>query len=165
MLKIYTIKNKIQHKEILETPWDSYFEDKRITKYFDDTDIKIIKSVEETSLLNNETIYGKFSDMPIGIGCLSEGCKTLLCINHAIKTNTVGQYVFNITSCGGNAIAYLAEKMASDIDVYVYVNHSDFGMSNNVRIQINDGKELNDTLTASNEHIRELRVNGSDISM
>lgn len=165
MLKIYTIKNKIQHKEILETPWDSYFEDKRITKYFDDTDIKIIKGVEETSLLNNETIYGKFSDMPIGIGCLSEGCKTLLCINHAIKTNTVGQYVFNITSCGGNAIAYLAEKMASDIDVYVYVNHSDFGMSNNVRIQINDGKELNDTLTASNEHIRELRVNGSDISM
>lgn len=68
MLKIYTIKNKIQHREILETPWDSYFEDKRITKYFDDTDIKIIKGVEETSLLNNETIYGKFSDMPIGIG-------------------------------------------------------------------------------------------------
>lgn len=40
---------------------------------------------------------------PIGIDLLAEGCSSLLCITHAIKTNTVDQYIFNITSCGGNA--------------------------------------------------------------
>lgn len=158
MLKIYTLDNLPTDKENIEVPWDRYFRDKKITKYFNDTDIKIVKDVEGTSLLNNETIYGKFSDMPIGIGCLSEGCKTLLCINHAIKTNTVEQYLFNITSCGGNAISYLAEVMAKGIDVYAYVEHSDFGSSENVRIQINDGEILKDALEASSIHMKEKMV-------
>ena len=58
MLKIYTIKNKIQHKEILETPWDSYFEDKRITPDMcDESEItknnKIVKFEEEAYLKGN----------------------------------------------------------------------------------------------------------------
>lgn len=82
-------------KEIVKVPWDKYFKIEKITKYLDDTDKKIVESIEKTSLINNETIHGKFSDMPIGIGNLSEGCKTLLCINHAIKTNTIDKYLFN----------------------------------------------------------------------
>ena len=81
-------------KEIVKVPWDKYFKIEKITKYLDDTDKKIVESIEKTSLINNETIHGKFSDMPIGIGNLSEGCKTLLCINHAIKTNTIDKYLF-----------------------------------------------------------------------
>lgn len=158
MLKIYTVNNLPTDKTKIRVPWDKYFKEKKVTKYIDDTDIKIVKCVEGTSIINNETIYGKFSDMPIGIGRLSEGCKTLLCINHAIKTKTADQYIFNITSCGGNAISYLAEVMTKDTDIYAYVEHSDFGNSENVRIQINDGEIIKDALEASSIHMKEKMV-------
>lgn len=100
MLCLYSERN-IPHKLLnIKIPWDEYFIKKRVTRFFDETDIKIVEAVENSSLLNASTIYGKFSDMPIGIGCLSEGCKTLLCINHAIKTEKITEYIFNITSCG-----------------------------------------------------------------
>lgn len=148
MLKIYTLNNMPTDKKNEKVPWDEYFRNKKITKYFDESDAKIVRDVEETSLMNEETINGKFSGMPIGIGALSEGCKTLLCINHAIKTNTIKDYLFNITSCGGNAITYLADVMAKDTDVYAYVEHGDFGGSENTLIEI-DGQRFSDTLEAS----------------
>lgn len=86
--------------------------------------------------------------MPIGIGNLSEGCKTLLCINHAIKTNTIDKYLFNITSCGGNAISYLAEVMAANIDVFACIEHGDLGLFSGVPIDIN-GEIFMDALDAS----------------
>ena len=112
------------------------------------TDKKIVESIEKTSIINNETIHGKFSDMPIGIGNLSEGCKTLLCINHAIKTNTIDKYLFNITSCGGNAISYLAEVLAANIDVFACIEHGDLGLFSGVPIDIN-GEIFMDALDAS----------------
>lgn len=157
MLKIYTLNNLPDGKEDIKVAWNSYFEEKKITKYFDESDIKIVRDVEKTALINNETIQGKFSDMPIGIECLSEGCKTLLCINHAIKTNTIEKYLFNITACGGNAISYLAEVMAKDIDVYAYVNHSDFGTSKSAYIQINDSNIIQGAIAAANFHSKEMR--------
>lgn len=147
-------------KEIVKVPWDKYFLDNKITKYLDDTDKKIVESIEKTSLINNETIHGKFSDMPIGIGSLSEGCKTLLCINHAIKTNTIDKYLFNITSCGGNAISYLAEVMAKEVDIEVYVKHSDFGESESCNISIN-GKKFTDAILASSHYTKIMY--GSDL--
>lgn len=154
MLKLYTNIELVNDKEYVAVPWAKYFRQNKITKYFDDTDTTTVSNVEGTSLINNETIQGKFSDMPIGIGCLSEGCKTLLCINHAIKTNTIKNYVFNITSCGGNAISYLAEVIASEIDVYAYSGHSDFGCSSTINMQINNGNVYTDALCASEEYVK-----------
>lgn len=91
--------------------------------------------------------------MPIGIGNLSEGCKTLLCINHAIKNNKHHNIIFNITSCGGNAISYLASNIALEHDVYVYCAHCDFGHSTNVNIKINNDKVYNDAILASQEYL------------
>lgn len=155
MLKLYTLGNLPEDKKNIKVPWDSYFRTKKITNYFDDTDTAIVKNVEGTSIINNQTIHGKFSGMSIGIGCLSEGCKTLLCINHAIKTNTVDQYLFNITSCGGNAISYLAEVMAKKVDVYAYVYHSDFGISESALIQINNKNPIKGAIEAATAHMKE----------
>lgn len=141
------------NKEIVKVPWDKYFKNEKITKYFDDTDKKIVADVEKTSLINSETIEGKFSDMPIGIGNLSEGCKTLLCINHAIKNGKIDSYLFNITSCGGNAISYLAEVMAKEVDIEAYVNHSDFGESENCNIEI-CGRQFTNAMLASDYYTR-----------
>lgn len=157
MLKIYTHKETQSAKQDIKVPWDRYFIEHKVSKYIDDTDVEIVNNVENTSIINNNTIQGKFSNMPIGIGCLSEGCKTLLCINHAKKTNTINKYIFNITSCGGNAISYLAEQIARNVDIFVYVAHSDFGMSENANIQIDDGEIIRDALTASNIHMKILR--------
>lgn len=154
MLKILSMHKMPNHLKYIQVPWDKYFKENKVTKYLDSSDEEIIREIESTALLNNETIQGKFSEMPIGIGCLSEGCKTLLCINHAIKTKTIQQYIFNITSCGGNAISYLAGVIAKDIDIYVTVNHSDFGISNNVYIQIDDGEVINNAIQASDIHIK-----------
>ncbi len=148
MLKLFNINTIPNDKEYIQVPWDSYFLNKKVTKYLDDTDTKIVESVENTALINNETIHGKFSDMPIGIGCMSEGCKTLLCINHAIKMNTVNQYLFNITACGGNAVEYLVKELAADVDVYACIEHGDLGLFSGVPIDIN-GKVFMDALDAS----------------
>lgn len=152
MLKI-VFNSEDTNREIVKVPWDKYFKREKITKYFDDTDRKIVEDVEKTSLINNNTIEGKFSDMPIGVGNLSEGCKTLLCINHAIKNDNVDKYLFNITSCGGNAISYLAEVMAKNVDIEVYVNHSDFGESEKCSIEI-DGQQFSDAIIASNHYTK-----------
>lgn len=148
MLKILDIKELPDDKEYIQVPWDSYFIDKKVTKYLDNSDSKIVADVEKTSLINNETIHGKFSDMPIGIGCLSEGCKTLLCINHAIKTGTINQHIFNITACGGNAVEYLATVMTADIDVYACIEHEDLGVFDNVHVEI-AGEIFTDAINAS----------------
>ena len=76
MLKICVLNKESINKEIIEMPWYSYFIDRKVTKYLDNSDTKIVSDVENTSLINRATIHGKFSDMPIGIGCLSGGCKT-----------------------------------------------------------------------------------------
>ena len=150
MLNVLRIVFNIEDttRNIVKVPWDKYFKTEKITKYFDSTDKRIVEDVENTSLINSETIAGKFSDMPIGVGSLSEGCKTLLCINHAIKNDRIGEYLFNITSCGGNAISYLAEVIAKDVDIEVYVNHSDFGESEHCNIDI-EGRRFTDAILAS----------------
>lgn len=153
MLTLYTPGNIPKGKEIVQVPWDEYFIDKKITKYFDDTDTEIVAKVEETSIINSNTIQGKFSDMPIGIGSLSEGCKTLLCINHAIKTKTIDKYVFNITSCGGNAVAYLAAEMAKDVDMQACIEHGNLGWFEGHPIKIKD-KVFYDSISASTELIK-----------
>ena len=151
MLTLYTPSKLPKEKEIIQVPWDEYFIDKKIAKYFDNTDIEIVENVEETSLFNSDTIQGKFSDMPIGIGQLSEGCKTLLCINHAIKTKMIGKIIFNITSCGGNGIAYLATVMAKDENIDACIEHGDLGWFN-APIKIGE-KEFNNSISASTELI------------
>lgn len=153
MLTLVSKKSLPNNKKIITIPWDVYFNTHKITKYFDKSDEKIIHDIEHTDLLNSETIHGKFSDMPIGVGCLSEGCKTLLCINHAIKTQTIGDYIFNITSCGGNAVSYLASVMAMDNDVTAYINHYDFGTSQECFIKIGE-KTFNDAIDAASELLR-----------
>lgn len=154
MLKLYT-KNKMPNTKMVVTiPWKNYFRKYKITREFDDSDTQIIKAIEKTSIINNETIYGKFSDMPIGIGLLSEGCKTLLCINHAIKTGNISKYIFNIASCGGNAVSYLATEMAKETDINAYLNHGSFGSSLYCNIQINDNTTIyKDATLASNEYM------------
>ena len=154
MLKLYT-ESEIPKDKVRETiPWRNYFRKYKITKYLDESDKHIVEVVEKTSLVNNETIQGKFSDMPIGIGLLSEGCKTLLCINHAIKNNIADNFVFNITSCGGNAISYLATEMAEGNDIIAYLSHGNFGSSLYCNIQINDDTTIyKDATLASNKYI------------
>lgn len=152
MLIIYN-KNLIPNdKRDIAIPWDEYFNEYKITREFNEYDEQIIKNVEKTSLLNNETIQGKFSDMPIGIGLLSEGCKTLLCINHAIKHKTEENFIFNITECGGNAISYLADTMAKKTNVYAYVEHYDLGVSETCNIMIGN-KIFSNAILAANELI------------
>ena len=137
MLYLYVEKDIPDNLLNIKVPWADYFIKQKVTKYLDETDIKIVKAVEESNLLNSSTIYGKFSDMPIGIGDLSEGCKTLLCINHAIKTKQIEALIFNITSCGGNAINYLITEIAKDIDINSYCEHKDFGKNKrDVKIKI-----------------------------
>ena len=134
-------------KEVIVLPWEKYFRKYKITKFFNKSDEEIIKEVENTALLNNETIQGKFSDMPIGIGGLSEGCKTLLCINHAIKSGTTTKYMFNITSCGPNAIEYLAASISKSADIHAYCKHADWGIKNCI-MSVN-GKLFDNCLDAS----------------
>ena len=74
--------------------------------------------------------------------------QNLLCINHAIKTGTIENYIFNITSCGGNAIAYLAKVMAKDIDIYTCIDHSDLGVFEDVPIEI-DGRTFDNAFDAA----------------
>lgn len=149
MLNIILNEQMYKNRELVIVPWDTYFRENKITKYFDTTDTKIVEAVENTSLINNETIGGKFSDMPIGIGCLSEGCKTLLCINHAIKFNLIDRYVFNITSCGGNAVTYLVKEMAKNIDIYVCIEHGDLGLFENATVKIGDRLFDNATIAST----------------
>lgn len=154
MLKLYTFVDKSKNEKIVvNMPWYKYFSKYRVTNSLDETDVELVSKVENTSIINNSTIESKFLNMPIGIGDLSEGCKTLLCINHAIKTKTADQYIFNITSCGGNAIQYLAENMTKDADVYAIVEHSDFGYGKDAHIQIDDDKTYTDTMKASRDFI------------
>ena len=148
MLKLFNINMLPNDKEYVPVPWDSYFLTKKVAKYLDETDTRIVQSVEDTSLNDDGTIQGKFSGIPIGIGCMSEGCKTLLCINHAIKTKTIDRYIFNITSCGGNAVEYLAKELASDVDVYACIEHGDLGLFSNTPIDVN-GEIFMDALDAS----------------
>ena len=139
MLCLYAKHHLPEHLIDIKVPWDTYFIQKKVTKTLDTTDIQIVKTVEMSNLLNTSTIYGKFSDIPIGIGELSVGCKTLLCINHAIKYNKTAEYLFNITSCGGNAINYLITEMARSVDIYCYCEHKDFGKNKkNVEIKLGD---------------------------
>lgn len=139
MLCLYVEKDIPDDLQDIKIPWADYFIKQKVTKYLDETDIKIVKMVEGSSLLNTSTIYGKFSDMPIGIGELSEGCKTLLCINHAIKTKNITELIFNITSCGGNAINYLITEMDKSVDIKVYCEHKDFGKNKrDVKIKVGD---------------------------
>lgn len=148
MLKIYERNNIPADRIIEDFPWNNYFESQKVTKYFDDSDIEIVEDIEQTSLLNNSTIQGKFSDMPIGVGELSEGCKTVLCINHAIKTGMVNKYVFNITSCGGNAVDYLVKILAKNTDIFVIIEHTDLGYFENCSVEVN-GKIYTDWLSVS----------------
>lgn len=141
MLCLYAEKDIPGNLLNIQFPWADYFVKQKVTKYLDETDVRIVKIVEESNLLNTSTIYGKFSDMPIGIGDLSEGCKTLLCINHAIKTKKNTDFIFNITSCGGNAINYLIIEMAKDILINAYCEHKDFG-KNKKDIEIKIGNEI-----------------------
>lgn len=139
MLCLYIEKDIPDNLLNIEIPWADYFIRQKVTKYLDETDIQIVEAVEKSSLINNSTIYGKFSDMPIGIGELSGGCKTLLCINHAIKTKNIKELIFNITSCGGNAINYLIADMAKSVDINVYCEHKDFGKNrSDVKVKVGD---------------------------
>lgn len=139
MVHLYNEKNIPSNLLDIKIPWDSYFRKQKVTKYLSDTDVKIVESVEGTNLLNNSTIYGKFSDMPISIGELSEGCKTLLCINHAIKVGNTKDIIFNITSCGGNAVNYLITEITRNVDVNAYCEHKDFGKNKiNIKVKVGD---------------------------
>lgn len=153
MLKLYTypdLRPDLKEEAVL---WDNYFWHHKITKYFDDTDTAIVKAINPGAIVESNPCF-KNDYPPIGIGLLAEGCASLLSINHAIKTDTVDQYLFNITSCGGNAISYLAEVMAKDIDINAIVYHGDFGISDKVNIQIDDKETYTDAITASSAYIK-----------
>lgn len=145
MLTLYTLGNIPKGKEIVQVPWDEYFIDKKIAKYFDDTEI--VKSMQPRAIVEESEIFDK-NYPPIGIEQLSEGCKILLCINHAIKTKTLDKYVFNITSCDGNAVAYLATEMVKDVDMQACIEHGDLGWFEGHQIKIKD-KVFYDSISAS----------------
>lgn len=155
MLKVYS-KDRLEsfNREFIRAPWDGYFRFKKVTSLLDVTDRKIVEAIEETHFTGNTTIYGKFSKTPIEIGEISEGCKTLLCINHAIKTNTINKYIFDITSCGSNAIEYLAKEIAKDVDIYVYSRHTRFGALE-CALSVND-KVFNNCFEASRYYLNYL---------
>lgn len=152
MLYLYSPNRIPKDREIVKLPWLDYFEINKVTQYLDETDAKIVEDVEDTHLINNQTILSKFRNIPIDIGKLSEGCKTLLCINHAIKTNMIQNYIFNITSCGDNAIQYIVTTLASDVDIYAYSYHGNLGYFNNVELKIND-ELFNNSAYAAREFI------------
>lgn len=156
MLKLYTYPNLRPDLTEESVLWDNYFYHHKITKYFDDTDTAIVQAINPGAIVEPNLCFEN-NYPPIGIGLLAEGCASLLCINHAIKTNTVDQYLFNITSCGGNAISYLAEVMAKNIDINVIVYHGDFGTSDKVNIQIDDEKTYTDAITASSAYMKAQR--------
>lgn len=113
-------------------PWYTY----RFDEQLSDNDIKIIETIEQTKVFNDNTIQNRFSGTPVCIENISSGCKTLLAITKAIRNNEIDKYVFNLTNCGSNAISYLATEIAKDIDIHAYLSHTDLGTSKNCHIKI-----------------------------
>ena len=165
MLVIYTELDTIDLSKIIDVPADSYFEDEGVTSMLDESDNEIVRSIDGSELLNTSTIFGKFSKCPIEIGKLSDGCKVLLCINHAIKKKLNSKLIFDITDCGKNAIEYLATRMAVQNDVNVYCRHEDWGEATGCIIKLPCVEKTFDSLDKAIDAISdyEYKLFGDDV--
>ena len=77
----------------------------------------------------------KFNDRSIGLEDLSSGARIALVINFILKSNKHTDYAIDISLCGANAIAEIADISNGVRDVDVLINHSAFGIGKTANIK------------------------------
>lgn len=118
MLKIYygELDNAIYNTSV-------YFNNSYLNKWItDDFAIKVIKSIDKSTVINSETIKNKYLGT-VPITQLSGGTKTLLLIKNEKDK------IFNASTCGDNCAKYILEianNSKKDITINLY-HIMDFG--------------------------------------
>ncbi len=93
-------------------------------KYLSDNIKDIIRGVDSCNTEGGNLI-SKFTNTPIQLGKLSDGCKTVIYVYFRARLVPNSNELIDITSCGPNAIEYIL-KNYSDTDLKLYLNHWEF---------------------------------------
>lgn len=102
----------------------------------------IIHFIEECDFDNDKRLISKFTNTPIGLESLSEGCKTTIYVYYRTKKINKNE-IINITDCGPNAIEYILNNF-NDSDLTLYLGHLEIPDDVKCTFKLN-GKVMNNT--------------------
>lgn len=98
-----------------------------------------IEKVEQCNIDTNGNLISKFTNTPLSISKMSDGCKTIIYIAYTIKKSNNSRELINITECGANAIKYILENF-KDNELYLYLGHWQIPKNININFEFNSIK-------------------------
>lgn len=108
-------------------------------------EIEQIISEVDSCKISGMNIISKFTDTPIELGKVSDGCKTVVYVYFCTSLLASDNEIIDITECGPNAIRYILEHYGNK-DATLYLSHSEFPDDVNVSFYINDTIKINSTM-------------------
>jgi hypothetical protein len=127
----------IKDKKIIEFPYDKFETILAIEGGFKGYMLDAIREVEQCDIDMNGNLISKFTNTPLSISKMSDGCKTIIYIAYTIEKNINTKDMVNITVCGANAIKYILEKFENS-DLYLFLDHWEISKNINVKFNFND---------------------------
>lgn len=137
MIRIYNDINTVKDKKFIDYPYDKIEVILAIENGFKEYMLDAIKEVEQCNVDINGNLISKFTNTPISISKMSDGCKTIIYVAYTIEKNINSKELINITECGESAIKYILEKF-KDSDLYLYLDHWQIPKNVNVKFKFND---------------------------
>lgn len=137
MICIYNEKPTIKDKKFIDFPYDKLEAILAIENGFKGYMLDAIKEVEQCDIDMNGNLISKFTNTPLSISKMSDGCKTIIYVAYTIEKNINSKELINITECGANAIKYILENF-KDSDLYLYLEHWQIPKNVKVKFKFND---------------------------
>lgn len=137
MIHFYNQISNVREKKFVDFPYDKLETILAIENGFKGYMLDVIKKVEQCSIDSNGNLISKFTNTPLSISKMSDGCKTIIYIAYAVEKSENSKELINITECGPNAIKYIFEKF-KDYDLYLYLEHWQIPRDVDVNFMFND---------------------------
>lgn len=128
-------------KKIIKTPYGRFDTIISITGLVEEIK-QIIFEIDACNFDTENNLISKFTQTPIEISNVSDGCKTVVAIWYNIKRNNKTE-IINITSCGANAIKYILEHYKEE-ELQLYLQHYEIPRNIDCTFRYN-GEVMNNT--------------------
>ena len=142
MIYIYNqIPNTID-KKFIDFPYDKLETILAIENGFKEYMLNAVKEVEQCNIDDNGNLISKFTNTPLSISKMSDGCKTIIYIAYKVDKNQSSNELINITECGPNAIKYILENF-KNCDLYLFLDHWQIPKNIDIKFKFNDVEYVN----------------------
>ncbi|MBQ2237918.1 MAG: hypothetical protein II321_00585 [Lachnospiraceae bacterium] len=137
MIYIYNQISSVRDKKFIDFPYDKLEAILAIENGFKEYMLDAVKEVEQCNIDSNGNLISKFTNTPLSISKMSDGCKTIIYIAYAVEKSENSKELINITACGPNAIKYIFKKF-KDCNLYLYLEHWQIPRDIPVNFKFND---------------------------